>query len=71
MQQEILKKVARNLPVYTRMPDGGEVATKSSLVQNHLSFLQQEGHRSSNHVNIEMTQQNDLTLALKWILYIF
>ncbi|CAG00553.1 unnamed protein product, partial [Tetraodon nigroviridis] len=23
MQQEILKKVARNLPVYTRMPDGG------------------------------------------------
>lgn len=28
MQQEILKKVARNLPVYTRMPDGGEAAKK-------------------------------------------
>lgn len=25
-RQEILKKVARNLPVYTRMADGGEVA---------------------------------------------
>lgn len=31
MQQEILKKVARNLPVYTRMPDGGEVAKKNQL----------------------------------------
>lgn len=31
MQQEILKKVARNLPVYTRMPDGGETATKIIL----------------------------------------
>lgn len=53
MQQEILKKVARNLPVYTRMPDGGETATKSALVH---SFLE-KGCRSGNYVIIEKKQQ--------------
>lgn len=53
MQQEILKKVARNLPVYTRMPDGGETATKSTLVHS----LLEEGCRSRNYVIIEKKQQ--------------
>lgn len=53
MQQEILKKVARNLPVYTRMPDGGETATKSTLVHS----LLEERCRSSNYVIIEKKQQ--------------
>lgn len=44
MQQEILKKVARNLPVYTRTLDGGEATTTSfgSLV----------GGTSGDHVSI-------------------
>lgn len=43
MQQEILKKVARNLPVYTRTLDGGEATTKSfgSLVGGHVSIERQ------------------------------
>lgn len=31
IQQEILKKVARNLPVYTRTAGGGETITKTTI----------------------------------------
>lgn len=40
MQQEILKKVARTLPVYTRTPDGGEATTQL------VSLRLEEGHTS-------------------------
>lgn len=50
MQQEILKKVARNLPVYTRMPDGGEAATTSSVV-HFLSRRRSQIQQSFEHRN--------------------
>lgn len=47
MQQEILKKVARTLPVYTRTPDGGEATTESTSV--HVSV--------TRHVRLETQLQ--------------
>lgn len=49
MQQEILKKVARNLPVYTRTLDGGEATTKSfgSLVGGRSHIWQSCEHRKA------------------------
>lgn len=56
MQQEILKKVARNLPVYTRTLDGGETATKINIA-SLVNRLWEEGRRSSNHVSIKPEQK--------------
>lgn len=53
MQQEILKKVARTLPVYTRMPDGGEATTKSTLVHVSASIWRKVAH----HVRLETELQ--------------
>lgn len=53
MQQEILKKVARTLPVYTRTPDGGEATTKSTLAHVSASIWRKVTH----HVRLETELQ--------------